>query len=71
METVLNMKTLGYFDKPISKVTNRELIGWLIAFLNGTSWSEEDSKLYVEFMNEVPNRSARFQSTVKYIKSVL
>lgn len=71
METVLIMRTLGYFDKPISKVTNSELINWLIAFLNGTSWNEEDGKLYEEFMAEVPNRSAKFQAKVKYLKSVI
>ena len=66
------MKPFSYFNRPISEVSDSDLINWLIAFLNGCDYtSEEDQALYLEFKSEVPNRCKGFQDTVSYINSVI
>lgn len=56
------MTTFSYLNKSIKEATNQELINWLVAFLNGCDWNnQQDCKDYQEFLDEVPNRDDDFK----------
>lgn len=66
------MRNFAYFQKPIGECSDKELIGFLILFLNGADPSDPyDIRLYEEFEAEVPNRSKEFQSKVEHLKNVI
>lgn len=62
----------AWFNKPISKLTDEELIGWYTAFLNGADPNDEqDISDYYEFKDELLNRSVEVNYQIEYFDSVL
>lgn len=65
-------KNFAYFKKPIGQCTDKELIGFYIAFCNDADPNDEqDQKDYKEFKAEIPKRSKKFQDIIAKIDSIL
>ena len=59
------MKTFSYFNKPISEISDAELISWYVMFCNGADLSDQqDYKEFKEFKAECTNRDSTFNTQV-------
>lgn len=71
-EVAESYENFSYFDKPITEVSDDELIRWYIAFLNGADYNDPQSKVeYDMFHAECSNRGEEFNKTVDHLASVL
>lgn len=62
----------SYFDKPITEISDPELIRWYIMFLNVVDYNNPKSKVeYDIFHAECKNRGKEFNESVDYLDSVL
>lgn len=66
------MANFAYFNKPINECSDKELIGFYIAFCDcADPNNEQDQKDYVEFKRELPKRDKAFQEIIAKIDSIL
>ena len=69
---VAHSENFSYFEKPISEVSDHELISWYIMFLNGADYSDPQSQMeYDRFRAEFKNRGKEFNESIDYLDSVL
>lgn len=62
----------SYFEKPITEVSDQELINWYIMFLNGIDYNDPRFEMeYDMFHAECKNRGKEFNESVDYLDSVL
>lgn len=65
-------ENFSYFERPISEVSDNELISWYIMFLNGADYNNPQSKVeYDMFHAELKNRGKEFNQSVDYLESVI
>ena len=66
------MANFAYFNKPINECSDKELIGFYIAFCDcADPNNEQDQKDYAEFERELPKRDKVFQEIIAEIDSIL
>ena len=62
----------SYFEKPITEVSDQELINWYIMFLNGIDYNDPRFEMeYNIFHAECKNRGEEFNKSVDYLDSVI
>ena len=67
-----NYENFSYFEKPITEISDNDLISWYIVFLNESDRNDPQSKVeYDMFHEECENRSVKFNYIIGYLDSVL
>lgn len=65
-------ENFSYFEKPITEISDQDLISWYIMFCNGADYSDPQSEVeYNMFHAECKNRDEKFNQYVDYIDSVV
>lgn len=71
-EVAESYENFSYFEKPITEISDHELISWYVMFCNGADLEDPQSKVeYDMFRAECKNRDEKFNQSVDYIDSVL
>ena len=71
-EVAESYESFSYFGKPITEVSDDELIWWLIGFLNGADYNDPMERMeYDVFKAECSNRGEEFNKKVDYLISVI
>lgn len=71
-EVAESYENFSYFEKPITEISDDELISWYIAFLNGADYNDPTIELeYNVFKTECSNRGEEFNKKVDYLTSVI
>lgn len=66
------MANFAYFNKPINECSDKELIGFYVAFCDcADPNNEQDQKDYVEFKRELSKRDKVFQEIIAEIDSII
>lgn len=66
------MSTFSYFNKPISEVSDDELLSWYVMFLNGGDFEDEkNQRAYKQFKEHMLSRSQELQDKVAYLEKVI
>ena len=65
-------ENFSYFERPITEVSDNELISWYVGFLNGADYNDPMVELeYSVFKAECSNRGEEFNKKVDYLTSVV